>query len=152
MSRGYGSFLTGAQGAAGNQGTTGATGPQGATGVQGAAFIGSKIGANMNSTADQGFAINAISYIVTGIVVTNASVGLTVAVGGIYNAGSKSGPLVASTQGYSGLLAATTFANLTLNSTATTTVQTGATLFLSLTTPQGAAATADIYVFGEVLS
>lgn len=120
-------------------------------------LLGKLIGANMNVTTDQAITIRDLtdypsdSYIVEYIVVTNASISLTTAAGGFYTAASKSGAIVAAGQVYSALTAAGKFIKATLTGTALTDVQTGATIYFSLTTAQGAAATADIYVFGRLL-
>ncbi len=113
--------------------------------------LGSLVGADMNSTADQAIAISAAKYVIRGIVATNASINLTTAVGGVYAAASKAGTaIVANTQAYSALTAASKFVDLTL--AGETDTRTLATIYLSLTTAQGAAATADIYVIGDVIS
>jgi hypothetical protein len=121
-------------------------------------LIGKLIGANMNVTTDQAITLPDIAdfpggaYIVEYIVVTNASLSLTTAAGGVYTAASKGGSaIVAAGQVYSALTAATKFIKATLAGTALTDRLTGATLYFSLTTGQGAAATADIYVFGRML-
>lgn len=116
-------------------------------------FIGRLIGANMNVTTDQAiplFIPATKTFLVRKIAVKNASISLTTAVGGVYPAASKGGtPLVANTQVYSSLSAATKEVDLTM--AVTTTVQAAATpLYLSLTTAQGAAATADVYVYGDI--
>lgn len=109
-------------------------------------------GANFNATTDQAIPINSSRYVVRKIVVNNASISLTTAAGGVYTAASKGGTaLVAAGQVYSALTAATKFVDLTLEAVAGTDVVTATTLYLSLTTAQGAAATADIYVYGDAL-
>jgi hypothetical protein len=123
----------------------------------GGILLGSLIGANMNSTADQRITIFSApaKYIVRRIVVTNASVSLTTAAGGIYKAASKSGTaVVAAGQVYSALTSSGLFLDLTLNtgSSENVTVKTAKNLFLSLTTAQGAAATADFYIYGDIVT
>jgi hypothetical protein len=113
---------------------------------------GSLLGANMNSTADQVIPISfpSANYRIDSILVTNPSVSLTTAVGGIYPAASKAGvAIVANSQAYSGLTSATanTAGNLlALTLASSTTAFNLKGLYFSLTTPQGAAATADIRV------
>lgn len=108
--------------------------------------------ADMNSTADQPVAISAAKYIVRRIVAYNASASLTLAAGGIYTAAAKGGSaIVAAAQVYSALTAAAKFLDLTLASIAPTDCLAVATLYLSLTAAQGAAATAALAVFGDVL-
>ncbi len=108
----------------------------------------------MNTTADQAFTQQGVfsTYLITAIRAVNASTSLTTAAGGIYNTASKGGtPLVASTQVYSGLTGSTLGINLTIAAFGSG-VQSGANLFLALTTGQGGAATADFYVIGVPLT
>lgn len=118
-----------------------------------AGLLGRVLGANFNSVLDQAITINSAKYIVTQIAVANASVSLTMAAGGVYNAVGKpgGGVLVAAGQVYSALTAALKYVALTLGGVAVTDVQTAAFIYLSLSTPQGGAATADVYVYGEHL-
>jgi hypothetical protein len=123
----------------------------------GGILLGKLISANMNSTDDQRIVMfsNPSKFILRRIVVTNASISLTTAAGGVYTAASKGGTaVVASSQAYSSLSASTLFLDLTLSTTgsASTTVKSSIpNLYLSLTTAQGAAATADVYVYGDIL-
>jgi len=117
--------------------------------------IGKLIGANMNVTTDQGITIQGLNdqftkYVVERIVVTNASISLKTAAGGVYTAASKSGAIVAAGQVYSALTAATKYVALTLTGASLTDVLTVSTIYLSLTTGQGAAATADVYIYGRL--
>jgi len=112
------------------------------------------IGANMNTTGDQAFTMSQFSQLnpwrTVKLTATNVSVSLTTAVGGVYPAASKGGTaLVAATQVYSALSASTIALDLTL-AVGTTVYAKGAQIYLSLTTAQGAAATADLYCFGDV--
>lgn len=116
-------------------------------------LLGSLISADFNVTTDQAIPIAAAKYIVRRIIVTNASISLTTAAGGVYPAVSKAGtPLVAATQVYSSLTAAAKYRDLTLETIVGTDTYALANLYLSLTTAQGAAATGDIFIFGDILS
>lgn len=109
--------------------------------------------ANFNVTTDQEILVRpgVSKFRPTKIVVTNASISLTTAAGGIYTAASKGGSaIVAAAQAYSALTAAAKALALTL--AITDTVFTVDRLYFSLTTAQGAAATGNIFVFGEDLS
>ena len=124
-------------------------------GVAGETIIGRLLGANMNSTGDQAIElfVPANSYFrVTKISVKNASTSLTTAVGGVYTAASKGGDaVVANTQVYSGLTGGTLAVDLTIATTpGKTEYATSTPLYLALTTPQGAAATADVFVYGQL--
>lgn len=115
-------------------------------------LLGSRIGANMNSTADQIINLTRVgskSYRITRIYVTGASTSLTTVAGGVYTATSKGGTaLVAASQVYSGLTGATIGLDLTIAAVRTLSQN---AIYLSLTTAQGAAATANVYVFGYIL-
>lgn len=119
-------------------------------GGSGGGFGGQLLGANFNSTADQAIPIicpPSFPCIVDDIYVDNASVALSTAVGGIYTGpGKTGGQVVAAGQAYSQLT--TNAANASGNSLSfigAIAVNTGV-LYLSLSTPQGAPATADVHV------
>lgn len=126
--------------------------PHVSTGV----LLGRLIGANMNVTTDQPIVMTNWAvlnkYRPTKITVKNASTSLTTAAGGVYNAVSKGGTaVVAAAQAYSGLTGSTLALDLTIASTPGLTLQNAnVALYLSLTTAQGGAATADLYVWGDV--
>lgn len=115
------------------------------------------IGANFNVTTDQvmplslaGLAPFGTKMYIDKIIVTNASVSLTTAAGGFYTAASKGGTAVVATgQAYSALTAANIAIELAIAARLDQT--TNPALFFSLTTAQGAPATADIYVFASLL-
>lgn len=120
-------------------------------------LLGYKIGANFNSggagaVGDQLIANLVVTqkFRVTRIVVLNTSVnGMGTAVGGFYTGAAKTGTvLVAVGQVYTGLTNAATAQNLTMN--APNAILAALTpVYMSLTTPQGAAATADVYIYGD---
>lgn len=121
-------------------------------------------GANFNTTNDQPIPIpqRVTAFQLTGIVVTNASISLTTAVGGFYPQANKGGtPIVAASQVYSALTTANGLLSLTLASFGQNTRFSSANLgsigglldvWFSLTTAQGALASADIYLVGIDLS
>lgn len=114
--------------------------------------LGKLIGADFNSTGDQLIYINSSRYVVERVMVCAASISLTTAAGGVYAAPTKFGsPLVASTQTYSALTSAAKWMDCTLAATPGTDMYTASALYLSLTTAQGATATADVYVIGRDL-
>ncbi len=141
----------------------------GVLGDAGSTLAGEKVlatirGANFNTANDQPFVIpqNITAFMITRIVITNASTSLTTAAGGIYSQAAKGGTaIVASGQGYSALTAATSLMQATLAAFGSGTRFSSANLgllngllvfWLSLTTPQGGAAQADIYVIGVDLT
>lgn len=102
----------------------------------------------MNSTSDQAIAISPQPAIISAIVFTNPSTALTTAVGGIYGAAGKTGfQYVAAAQTYAGLVNPTDVLYLS----GSINLLNASTIFLSLTVPQGGAATADIYVIGTAI-
>jgi hypothetical protein len=116
-------------------------------------LLGQLRSANLNVTTDQAIAvIEAATYIVDKIIITNVSTSLAggLAAGGFYTAASKGGtPIVAAGQVYSALTGATVFLLPTIAAGGTFTAQ---TIYFSLTTANGSAATADIYIEGFALT
>lgn len=118
------------------------------------------LGANFNTTDDQAIPLptsGVTKFILTRIVVTNASLSLTTAQGGFYPQPSKGGTaLVSAAQAYSALTSSVLWMSPTLSSGANSTVYTSSNLtsfsvYLSLSVAQGVACTADCYLFGLVL-
>lgn len=110
-------------------------------------LIGALLAANFNVTTDQSITLPTGLWRITRILVTNASLNMTTAVGGFYDAASKGGnAVVAATQVYSALTSATVTLSCTIAAPADWNVST--TLFFALTTAQGAAATAAIRIYG----
>lgn len=119
---------------------------------------------NFNTTNDQPIAIpqRIIAFWLVGILVTNASISLTTAAGGFYPLAAKAGvPIVPANQAYSGLTNSSLLLFPTLSSFGQNTRFSSSNLgtiagfmniWFSLTTPQGAPATADIYLLGVDLS
>ena len=124
--------------------------------VAGQRVLGFLQNADFNSTNDQPIVVqSAISvFQLTGLIITNATIPLTTAAGGFYNNVSKSGnALVSAAQSYAALTNPNLLLNATLTAFALAARFSAANLianqiFLSLTTPQGAAANADVYAIG----
>jgi len=111
--------------------------------------------ANFNVTTDQSCIIPAsvTAWVPTSILVTNCSGTFTLAAGGVYPATSKGGTaLVAAAQVYTALTGAAVVLGLTLAANIATTRLTINTVYLSLTTGAGSAATCDFYVIGNDLT
>ena len=118
-------------------------------------------GVNFNITTDTAIPISMpTGYMFDSITVSGASVSMTTAVGGFYTGAAKTGIIiVAASQAYSGLTTSTvaTTGNVllaTISAAGNTTAFAGGsdasptqTLYFSLTTAQGAAATANIRVY-----
>jgi len=118
-------------------------------------LLGKLVSANLNVTTDQAITVTipggASKYQVQSVTITNAStsLGAGLAVGAIYTAASKGGTaLYSAATVYTSLTAATAIYNpaITIATSANAT-----TLYFSLTTANGSAATADVYVFGTPL-
>jgi hypothetical protein len=112
------------------------------------------IGADMNSTADQPFTKVGVftSYVTLNCRVTNSSAAASTAIGGIYTGASKTGiSLISAGTGYTGITGASQGQGVGVSNGAGAGVLTD-TPILSLTTPQGSAATVDYYILGETLS
>lgn len=116
-------------------------------------FVGVLKAANFNSTADQAIAMPVLpAYTIDKILVSNCSINMTTAAGGVYSAVAKGGSaVVAAGQVYSALTASTKFLSLTIAAVGTTDIRTESILYLSLTTGQGAPATCDVRVFVDPL-
>lgn len=141
-----------------SQGGTGATSEGGARaglGVQGAPVLAATLNAaNFNIATDQPLTITLPAgyskWQIDTVRVSNPSVSLTTAVGGIYSGAGKTGvQIVSAAQVYAAL---TTNAANTSGSAMSATVSNVAAynlgaIYFSLTTPQGAPATADINVW-----
>lgn len=107
------------------------------------------IGADMNVTTDQALVKlhNYSAFVIVRFNAVNASINLTTAQGGFYTGAAKSGnTLVAATQAYTDL--STSAMGLALTANATGQGRQTVDPILSLTTGQGAAATADFYLIG----
>lgn len=117
----------------------------------GAVMLGKLASVNLNSTADQAITLASANWIPVALLMTNVSTSLaaSAAAGGVYTAASKGGTaIVGAAQGYTALTGAAVVLSLTL---AVTDRQTVTTIYVSLTTAHGSAATADLYVFGYPL-
>jgi hypothetical protein len=120
--------------------------------------VGELLAANFNITGDQTITVTlppgAVVWALDAVMVTNPTVPLSAAVGGIYLGPGKTGvQVVAATQHYSGLAsgAPNTAGSLLFLTCEQSVALTVAALFFSLTTPQGVAATADLRVYARPL-
>lgn len=119
--------------------------------LSGYGLLGSVTGVDLNTGAtDTPVTMLSANYIVRRVVATNASINLTAATAGVFNTAGGVGTIAAD-QALATLTAAGLFMDLVLSAPGTTTRQTAAQLFVRCGTPQGAAATADFYIFGEKL-
>jgi hypothetical protein len=112
-------------------------------------LLGSLTAVDLNVGAnDNAFAILSARYRIDKITVENASVSLTAATAGVFTAAGGGGTTLAADQALSALTASTKFDDLTLQAVTGTDVMTAGTLYFRVGTPQGAAATADVHLFG----
>ena len=109
-------------------------------------------GLNFNTTNDQALVVNSADWIVRRITAFGSSTSLTLAAGGIYTAASKGGnALVAAAQIYTALTASSKLVDLTVASIGLTDRVSVSTIYLSLTTAQGGAATGSLLIEGHRL-
>lgn len=114
---------------------------------QGDVVLGKLSGANLNITTDQAIALLVGNKKITRIMVAGASITPTLAAGGFYSAASKGGSVVVA----AGQVYTAATAIVTLDVTLASTYFVGSTLYFALTTANGTACTADIYVYGQLL-
>lgn len=116
--------------------------------LSGYGLLGSVTGVNLNVGAtDTPITMLSTNYIVTRVIWTNASINLTTATAGVFNAAGGAGAIMADAA-LSALTAAIKYDEFVVAGVGATDRQTAATLFARCGTPQGAAATGDCYVFG----
>jgi hypothetical protein len=127
-------------------------------GVAGLTLLGRIVGANMNSTSDQPFTMFVDTkkyYVPSYLIVKDCSAALTAAQGAVYDQAAKAGNKLfgTTTTPYTACTGVGT-AQPVAATTAGTQVVDGISAnppILSLTTAQGAAATANVYLYGYVL-
>lgn len=144
--------------------TTGVIEDGGVIAVSQRNVLASARGVNFNTTNDQPIAIpqRVTAFQLVSVLITNASISLTTAVGGFYPAAGKSGlAIVDPSQNYAGLTTSQTLQqamltafgqNTRLSSVNLGTIAGYMNIWFSLTTAQGAPASADIYLLGVDLS
>lgn len=105
---------------------------------------------NLNATGDTVLPINNTTrYSVSNVIVTNASTSLTTATAGVFTAPSAGGTAIVADAALSACTSSSVVSQRTVASTA---AQTGQNLYFNVGTAQGAAATADVFVYGYDLS
>lgn len=100
------------------------------------------------ATSDNAMTVESTRYRVDKLVVENASINLTAATAGLFTAAGGAGTTLAPDQALSALTASTKFDDLSLDAVTGTDVQTAGTIYFRVGTPQGAAATANVWLFG----
>jgi hypothetical protein len=113
-------------------------------------LIASAQGVNLNSVADTVAPILVNGRVsVQSIIVTNASVSLDAAYLAVYTGPGATGTAIKSTYALSGN---TTAAKVVVTAATSTDAVTGTPLYIRNTTVQGAAATADVFIYGYDLT
>jgi hypothetical protein len=113
-------------------------------------LLASAQGVNLNSVADTVAAIvNSSSYSVQDIIVANASINLTTAQLAVYSGPGATGVAVKTAYALTGNSASD---KVVVTAASDTDSLTGDNLFIRCTTAQGAAATADVYIYGYDLT
>jgi len=120
--------------------------PQVLSSNQAVRLLASATGVNANAAGDTVLQLlDSSSYSVKFVVFTNASISLTTAYAGVFNAPSAGGTAIVANAALSALTGPTVVSERTVASTA---VQTAQNLYVNVGTAQGAAATFDVYVYG----
>lgn len=113
-------------------------------------LIASAEGVNLNSVGDTIAPILASGRVsVQSIIVTNASVDLTTAQLAVYTGAAAAGTAIKTAYALTGN---TTAAKVIVTAATSTDAVTGTPLYIRNTTAQGAAATADVFIYGYDLS
>jgi len=113
-------------------------------------LLASAQGVNLNSVADTVAAIvNSSSWSVQDIIVANASVNLTTAQLAVYSGPGATGVAVKTAYALTGNSASD---KVVVTAASDTDSLTGDNLYIRCTTAQGAAATADVYIYGYDLT
>jgi hypothetical protein len=113
-------------------------------------LLASAQGVNLNSVADTVAAVvNSSSYSVQDIIVANASINLTTAQLAVFSGPGGTGVAVKTAYALTGNSASD---KVVVTAATDTDSLTGDNLFIRCTTAQGAAATADVYIYGYDLT
>lgn len=113
-------------------------------------LLASAQGVNLNSVADTVAAVlNSSSYSVQDIIVANASINLTTAQLAVYSGPGATGVAVKTAYALTGNSASD---KVVVTAADDTDSLTGDNLYIRCTTAQGAAATADVYIYGYDLT
>lgn len=113
-------------------------------------LLASAQGVNLNSVADTVAAVvNSSSYSVQDIIVANASINLTTAQLAVYSGPGATGVAVKTAYALTGNSASD---KVVVTAASDTDSLTGDNLYIRCTTAQGAAATADVYIYGYDLT
>jgi len=115
-------------------------------------LLGQVTGANFNQVADVQIPLidTPTKFRVRAVCLTNASTNPTTARFGIFSGTAGSGTTIVNASTTPSLATAATLQDLTV--TETTSITGTGSIYLNLTTAQGAAATVDIYVYGDILT
>jgi hypothetical protein len=130
--------------------TTVANHPSNLSSNQAIRLLASFQGVNLNATGDTVLPVNnTTSYSVSNVIVTNASTSLTTAAAGVFPAPTAGGTAIVANAALSACTGATVVSQRTVASTAAQTTQ---NIYFNVATAQGAAATADVFVYGYDLT
>ena len=115
-------------------------------------LLGVVIGANFNQVADVQIPLidTPTKFRVRSVTLTNGSINPTTARFGIFSGAGGTGTTIVKASTTPSLGTAATLQDLTV--TETTAISGTGSIYLNLTTAQGAAATVDVYVWGDILT
>lgn len=112
-------------------------------------LLASKLAVDLNiATTDNAITVEATRYRIDKVTVEDASTNLTLATAGVFTAAGGAGTVIAADQVLSALTASTKFKDLTLDAGIGTDVLTAGTIYIRSGTPQGGAATANVFAWG----
>lgn len=148
-----GGTITGITDLAVADGGTGASTPAAARAnlgvLAGYGLLGNLTGVNLNAANnDNALTMLSSRYRIDKITVENASISLTTATSGLFTGAGGGGTTLAADQALAALTASTKFLDLTPAGIVATDVVTAGTIYFRTGTAQGAAATADVKIFG----
>ena len=120
--------------------------------LPGYGLLGEALSVDADTAGDNSITIEGSRYIVDKVTIENASISLTTATGGVFTGTGGGGTTIVSDAALSTLTASTKFQNMTLAASPSTDVFTGGTIYFRIGTPQGAAATLDVRIYGYRLT
>lgn len=112
-------------------------------------LLGKATGVHLDIAGATSVTINSSRYIIRRIIVENASVAVGAATGGLFTTGAAT---IAADQALAALSAASKWMDLVISSIGLTDILTGGSVNFTIGTPNVAAGTCDVWIFGEHLA
>lgn len=112
-------------------------------------LLGKLTAVNLNLAGDNNITITATKYTVTKVLIESASISLTMVTAGLFGAVGGGAPQICADQALAAITGTGKWTVMTISGAGLTDILTAATLFFRVGTPQGVAATANVWLFGE---